>query len=165
MGPKHDSRLEDTGELSGKQPFRHICRHCVAYCVGVWLFVWPSKQLVAFLILFAILEVLGHLNFGWVALRRYSVVGKTTVYFPGNFTAFLGFAPFAIWGLYEFIDGNLLTGHEWMTVILITLIFMVALGELTLLASQHDSSFTYPAISAEGFYLHRYEQLLRDRKA
>lgn len=86
MGPKHDSRLEDTGELSGKQPFRHICRRCVAYCVGVWLFVWPSKQLVAFLILFAILEVLGHLNFGWVALRRYSVVGKTTVYFPGNFT-------------------------------------------------------------------------------
>ncbi|MFZ2242587.1 MAG: HXXEE domain-containing protein [Gordonia amarae] len=129
--------------------------------VGLWLFLWPSTGLVAFLILFSLLEVIGHTAFGIIAYRRYRGVGKTTIYFPGNLTAYFGFGPLVIVGFHEFTTENLLTGGEWGFVVLALVAFVViGLGLPTTLGAREDSPFTYPVIQAQGYYLRRYEQLL-----
>lgn len=131
---------------------------------GLLLFLAPFKGLVAFLILFALMEVLGHLSFGINAYRRYKGVGKTTVYFPGNLTAFLGFTPTAIWGIHTFVSGHLLTGGGWWLVVLANVLFAaIWMGIPTKLAQNEHSPFSYPA-PAEGFYLHKYEERLCARE-
>jgi hypothetical protein len=131
---------------------------------GIWLFFWPSPSLLAFFLLFSALEVVMHVVFGVNAYLRYRSVGKTTIYFPGNLTAFLGFAPLVVVSIHAIVTDGLLTGGQWWLVVLYLAIYMaVGFALPVVAATRRDSPFSYPTVPAEGYYLHKYEEMLKDQ--
>lgn len=128
---------------------------------GIWLFIWPTPSLAAVFVIFAAFEVVAHIYFGIVSYLRYRHVGKTTVYFPGNLTAFLGFAPLTIVGFAALLSPGLLTGAEWWLVGVYFIAYMaVGIALPMALTTRVDSPFVYPTLPAEGYYLHKYEDLV-----
>ncbi len=119
----------------------------------------------AFLIVFASIEVAGHLFFGSNAYFHYRKVGKTTIYYPGNLTAFLGFTPAAIWGLHTFISEGLLTGGQWGQIAQWMIGFIIIwLGLPSVLLARKNSPFTYSTPPVEGYYLHKYQVALENEE-
>lgn len=117
-----------------------------------------STILGAYLALFAILEVLGHLMFGILAFKKYHLQGKETIYFPGSFTSWIFFAPFSIVLLFEQINNGLTSSHVWLWTAIILVIFMLVdvILPTTLLFSKRDTPYVYDEEPREGFYFKKF---------
>lgn len=63
-------------------------------------------------IIFCVLEFVIHTLFGYMMYLRFCKAGKSTIYGPGTFTAYLGFAVIGVLGMYC-MEGRIVTGMDW----------------------------------------------------
>ncbi len=111
-------------------------------CWALLLWFHPTTSLIAFLGCFSIVEFCGHMYFGCFAYNKFKNNGKTTIYFPGNITAWFGFLPIGIASLYEIIGNHMMTGREWIVMFAIFVVFNLATVMLPQLAFK-DKNSTY----------------------
>lgn len=74
-------------------------------------------------IIFCLLEFLVHTIFGCMMYLKFRKAGKTTIYGPGSFTAYLGFTVLGVLGIYC-MEGRTATTEDWIIGIAGTLVLL-----------------------------------------
>jgi hypothetical protein len=120
---------------------------------GYWLFCHASPIATATFAIFALLEVVAHTVFGAVMLSRFRSRGKTSLYFPGNATAWFLFAPFGVAAFQMLIAGGLMSGQDWgLAIGIVFFAVLVPVLAATHLMANRNTRFWSRGMPVEGYF-------------
>ena len=126
----------------------------VSLILGGYFLFWNCTAVVsAVFAMFALIEVVVHIGFGSIMLKKFRSKGKETIYFPGNATSWFIFAPFGAATLYELITNNLLIAMGWIQSILYLILFLLFIVLLPQkLFKNPNTHYAYKTKPIEGYF-------------
>ncbi|WP_048000121.1 HXXEE domain-containing protein [Lactiplantibacillus herbarum] len=147
--------------LGAKDPIRYPGNRLSASTVDIISFILTippllmgcSPRLAAIFAIFALIEAVLHTYFGFSMLVKFHQLGKDTIYFPGNATAWFLFTPLALALVNELVGNHLLSATGWLQAIGMILAFMVVvMAVLTLTLKDPHSPYIYRTEPREGYF-------------
>lgn len=151
--------------LRSDQPDRYLGNRLSAVFVdissmilaGPFLYWHYTPAMAMCFAIFAVIEILGHLMFGIQTFKTYHPQGKETIYFPGNFTSWVFFAPLSITLIYQLVSSQLMTANEWWWTVGCLVAYMV-IGFAWPFAgfTDRNTPYVYDEEPREGFYFKKF---------
>ena len=107
--------------------------------------------------IFGLVELGVHTGLSIVTWNRFKNKGKDTFYYPGNASCWFVFVPVSIAILHELITKQMLTTGNWISAIVVNLVFiLVIMGGISAAFRDEKSPYVYGS-KPEGGYFHKFK--------